>query len=425
LPSIPANELAQEILDSCLNDGTWPARTLDALIERALDDDDEFLARAATRALFGIVIERLGDLFEPSLCDVYARLFSHVISRALPEYDADDLVLRYGRVRQVRRFLGGEVRRVFVLSRVTLGADIAVTSMALAAAKQRFPDAEILFVGPVKNAEMFAADPQVTALTVMYGRSNLLRERLAAAAELQVAVDEQGAIVIDPDSRLTQLGLIPICDDSRYFFFESRAFGGGLTASLPELTAEWLGEVFDVEGVHPYVAPPKQEKLADITVSLGVGENATKRIDDEFEYEVLTALLRQNRSVLLDRGPGGEEAARVDALVRRLGGHALLMVHDGSYASFASHISQSKLYVGYDSAGQHVAATAHIPLVSVFTGYACERMLSRWRPTGRTSHVVAVSDDDRSTALDRTLHAIGEAAEEAWATSRGRMSTST
>ena len=146
-----------------------------------------------------------------------------------------------------------------------------MTSVVLAAAKQRFPEAEILLVGPAKNAEMFAADPQVTAVTIMYARSNLLRERLAAAAELQVAVDEQGAIVIDPDSRLTQLGLIPICDDSRYFFFESRAFGGELTASLPELTAEWLAEVFDVENVQPYVAPPQQEKLAELTVSLGVG----------------------------------------------------------------------------------------------------------------------------------------------------------
>lgn len=425
MPSIAATELAQEVLDSCLNDGTWPARALDALIERALDNDDEFLARAATRALFGVVIERLGDLFEPSLCDVYARLFSHVISRALPEYDAEELVLRYGRVRQVRRFPGGQVRRVFVLSRVTLGADIAVTSVALAAAKRRFPEAETFLIGPAKNAEMFAADPDVTPLTVMYGRSNLLRERLAAAAEMQVAVDEQGVIVIDPDSRLTQLGLIPICDDSRYFFFESRAFGGELATTLPKLTAEWLAEVFDVEDVAPYVAPPKQEKIAEITVSFGVGENAKKRLDDEFEYEVLAALLRQNRPILLDRGAGGEEAARVDALVERLGAHALLLVHSGSYASFASHISQSKLYVGYDSAGQHVAAAEHIPLVSVFTGYACDRMLSRWRPPGRTSHVVAVSGNDRSSALDRTLHAIGEAAEEAWAMSKGRMSTST
>ena len=71
----------------------------------------------------------------------------------------------------------------------------------------------------------------------------------------------------------------------------------------------------------------------------------------------------------------------MDALVSKLGKPALLHVHDGSYASFASHIAQSSLYLGYDSAGQHVAAAAGVPLVSVFTGYVSERMFSRWRPS--------------------------------------------
>ncbi len=407
MASIPASELAREILEACLRDGTWPARALDDLIERALDEDDPFVAMAATRALFGIVIEQLGDLFEPALCDVYARLFAHVISRTLPEYNAGDLVVRYGRVRQIRRFPGGQVNRVFVLSRVTLGADVAVTSVVLAAAKQRFPEAEICLVGPAKNAELFAADPRITPIAVMYGRSSLLRDRLLAAAELQVAVDELGSIVIDPDSRLTQLGLIPICDDSRYFFFESRAYGGELRATLPQLAAEWLNEVFDVEHPSAYVAPAKQEKTAEITVSWGVGENGKKRVDDEFEYQVLAALLGKSRPVLLDRGAGGEEAARVDALVHRLGSPAHLCIHDGSYASFASHILQSRLYVGYDSAGQHVAAAGGVPLVSVFTGYSCDRMLSRWRPNTPSGYVVAVDQSNRSTALARTLEAIG------------------
>ena len=33
------------------------------------------------------------------------------------------------------------------------------------------------------------------------------------------------SIVIDPDSRLTQLGLLPICREEDYYFFESRSFG--------------------------------------------------------------------------------------------------------------------------------------------------------------------------------------------------------
>jgi hypothetical protein len=408
LASTPATELAQQILDSCLDYGTWPARSLDALVERALDEQDQFAARAATRALFGIVIERLGDLFEPSLCEIYARLFVHVISRVLPEYNAEDLLLRYRRVRQVRRFQGGDVQRVFVLSRVTLGADVAVTSVALAAAKQRFPDAEICLIGPAKNGEMFAADSRIAPIAVAYGRASLLRDRLLAAAELQVATDELSSIVIDPDSRLTQLGLIPICDDSRYYFFESRAFGGETDATLSQLTGEWLAEVFDIEPPQPYVAPPQQQRIADITVSWGVGDNENKRIDDQFEYAVLSRLLREGRPILLDRGDGGPEAARADAFAERLGSPANLHLHDGSYASFASHILQSDFYIGYDSAGQHVASSANVPLVSLFTGFPCNRMFARWRPIGDTSRVIRVDESSQCTALERALNAIAE-----------------
>jgi ADP-heptose:LPS heptosyltransferase len=419
LASTPANELAREILDSCLKDGTWPTRVLDDLIERALDEEEQFTAIAATRALFGIVIEQLGDLFEPSLCDVYARLFSHVIARALPEYNASELALRYRRIRQIRPFPGGEVQRVFVLSRITLGADVAVTSVALAAAKQRFPDAEICLVGPEKNAAMFAGDPRIVPISVGYGRGSLLRERLLAAAELHIAVDEFGSIVIDPDSRLTQLGLIPICDDARYYFFESRAFGGAMDNTLPELTSQWLTEVFDVDAYRPYAAPVREERLADITVSLGVGENAEKRIGDEFEEAVLKKLLGYGCPVLLDRGAGGEEAARVNALAEKLGHPSLLQLHDGSYAAFASHILQGKLHVGYDSAGQHVAAAADVPQVSVFSGYTGERMLARWRPYSKQARVVATGVNNVDV-LPQTLSAIEAAvAEGRWGVQTG------
>jgi len=412
LASIPANELAREVLDACLQEGTWPTRALDDLIERALDEDDLFRATAATRALFAILIERLGDLFEPALCDIYARLFAHVISRALPEYDAAALLTRYRRVRQVRKFQGGEVLRVFVLSRVTLGADVAVTSVALSAAKERFPDAEICLVGPEKNAELFSADPRIVPVSLLYGRSSLLRERLLAAAELLVAVDEPNSIVIDPDSRLTQLGLLPLGDDdARYYFFESRAYGGELEVSLPRLTAEWLGEVFDTPHAKAYVAPPRQPRIADVTVSWGVGDNEQKRVNGDFEYDILAALLGKGRQVLIDRGGGGEEADRIDRVVRRLGAPPNLHVHNGSYASFASHISQSRLYVGYDSAGQHVAAASGVPLISVFKGYACPRMLSRWKPDSPDAHVIVVKESDTpNDVLNATLHAISEAA---------------
>lgn len=397
------------MLDACLEDGTWPARSLEDLIERALDEDDPFVSGAASRALFSIVIERLGDLFEPSLCEVYARLFSHVIARALPEYNSRDLLTRYNRIRQPKRFQGGDIQRVFVLSRVTLGADAAITSVPLAMAKARFPGAEICLVGPEKNSELFAADSQIKPIAVAYDRSSSLRERLLAAAELKATVDEPGTIVIDPDSRLTQLGLIPICDDARYFYFESRAFGGARTCTLSQLIAEWLEGAFDTSRFNPYVAPPEQPYLGDITVSLGVGENANKRLSDDFELAALRSLVASGRNVVLDRGAGGEEAERATAISHKLNDPANLHLHDGTYAAFASRIVQSKLYVGYDSAGQHVAAAANVPLVSVFAGYVCERMFQRWRPTTKDSHVVAVKNDSRQQSVPIALKAIAEA----------------
>lgn len=412
MATIPANELALEVLDACLRDGTWPARSLEDLIERALDEDDPFVATTANRALFSIIIERLGDLFEPSLCDVYARLFSHVIARTLPDYDARDLLVRYNRIRQPKRFPGGDIHRVFVLSRVTLGADVAVTSVALAMAKERFPEAEICLVGPEKNAQLFAGDPRIKPVPVTYGRSSLLRERLLAAAELKGAIDETGTIVIDPDSRLTQLGLIPVCDDSRYFFFESRAYGGTADSSLSQLISEWLSDTFDIAPFRPYVAPVLSPAIADVTVSLGVGDNATKRLSDDFEIAAVKSLVSHGYRVLIDLGAGGEEAQRVSTVAQILGTPANLQLHSGTYASFASQIIQSQLYVGYDSAGQHVASAAGVPLVSIFAGYACQRMFHRWRPTGLNARVIAAPDEDSAASERKALAAIAEAAEE-------------
>lgn len=437
MPSISANELAQQVLETCLADYTWPQRALDALLERALGRDP-VEASDASRAFFSIVIERLADLFEPALCDVYTRLFAHVIARALPQFNASELAHRHRRIALVRRYRGGDVERVYVLSRITLGADIAVTSVMLDAMKRRFPDAEICFVGPSKNAELFLDDPCILPISVQYGRSALLLDRLIAARELEDILTDPASLVIDPDSRLTQLGLIPVCDDARYFFFESRAYGGDSLDPLPRLASQWLLETFGVEG-RPFLAPERlnedeseageeEDEAGDevrdrepstqpaaITVNLGVGENREKRLGDEFEQRVLNRLAAFDRPILIDRGAGLEEGARINRHVAHLmaqtGKPHLVRTHDGPFASFARHIVESRFYFGYDSAGQHAAAAAGVPLVSVFAGYVSDRMFARWRPTG-FGHIGVVkveSSDDPAAVWQRTEAAINAA----------------
>ncbi len=363
-----AEQLAQDLLAHCLDTRPWPEHLLADLV-----------ASGGDRELFRIVVERLADLFEPSLCGVYAELFSQVIARRTGLH-AQHLTARYERIRR-QRILDRDpesIDNVFVLSRVTLGADVAVTSVILDAAKQRFPNAAIWFTGPKKSWELFAADSRLRHLPIAYGRGGSIDDRLSVWPQLREAVCLPRSLIIDPDSRLTQLGLLPICQEEDYYLFESRAYGADGSDSLAALTQRWVAETFGVAQARPFISAGLDAASFATTASFGVGENPSKRVADGFEEELLRRL---PRPLLIDKGAGGEEAERVERAVIKVGGDGIVM-WDGSFAGFAAHIQRSRLYVGYDSAGGHVAAACGIPMISIFAGAVSERMFQRWRPTG-------------------------------------------
>ena len=402
MASTSPSALAHELLGYCLRGERWPGGLLDSLLDAEGSD-----------ALVRIVAERLADLFEPRLVDGYAELFSDAIARVLPEFTSQQLRERYQRVRRPRKFAGNtdRVTSVFILSRVTLGADVAITSVLMDAAKRRFPGARLMLAGSRKAWELFAGDPRVGHAPLSPVRTGGLRERLAGWREWRGLLSQPGSIVIDPDSRLTQLGLLPVCPEENYYFFESRSFGGEGDDALSMLASRWAAETFGVEGSAPYIAPagglavPPRPRIA---VSLGVGENPAKRIADPFEARLLAHLATRGAFLFIDKGPGGEEAGRVEraAAAARLPVEGVEMFQ-GSFADFASIIARSDLYVGYDSAGQHVAAACGVPLVSVFAGFASQRMFARWKPTGRGRiEVVRVEDPDPARVLERTAHAL-------------------
>jgi ADP-heptose:LPS heptosyltransferase len=349
--------------------------------------------------LFGILAEGLADRFEPSLCDAYARLFAQAIAYTREGYPQALMVGRYERVRTVRGS-GGKPHRIFVLSRVTLGADIAVTSVLLSAAKRRFPHADLVLVGPKKNHELFAADPRIRHAALEYRRGGL-RERLSVWDELTGILNDPFALVLDPDSRLTQLGLLPVTSWERYHLFESRAYGGDSKRPLPDLAAEWCEKTLGVPGSKPYVAlGAGPRRGSHIAVSLGVGDNPAKRLPDPFEEELLKLLAATGRPIVVDKGAGAEEAERVERAVKRSGADATYW--EGSFAGFASIVSGAALFAGYDSAGQHLAAACGVPLISVFAGSPTPRFFDRWRPAG---HVIRVDRPD----VPGTLARVGEA----------------
>ena len=314
---------------------------------------------------FRVLIESLADSFDPAQSAAY-----------------DALMAAWGLRRGVATTaIPADVETVYVLSRVTLGADIKITSMMLEAAKSRFPGARVVFVAGRKSIELFEADTRLEFLEAVYPRSGPVSSRIAFGQALRERLTAPNSIVIDPDSRMTQLGLIPVCDPDRYFHFPSRTEGTARD-NLSTLTLQWLARTFGVTG-RAYVAP-KAVPLSCVrpcaAVSLGVGENESKRVLRDFEARLIRLLGERYRTICVDRGAGGEEERRVTRAVEASGVADRVLFWEGSFAGFVSIVSQSDLYAGYDSAGQHAAAAASVPFVSVFAGAPSKVFQSRWAP---------------------------------------------
>ena len=120
-------------------------------------------------------------------------------------------------------------------------------------------------------------------------------------------------------------------------------------------------------------------------------------------------LAATGRPILADLGAGGEEEARIrNAIAAAAPSSKRVSVWNGSFANFASSIAASRLYVGYDSSGQHAAAVFGIPRLTIFAGYPNERFLARWRPDGPgPSHAIQTSSPgDALRAVQASLNAL-------------------
>ena len=342
-----------------------------------------FLGEQHPAEFFRIIVESLADSFDPDQVEAYEDLMRAWIPRT-----------PFGLVEMPKR-----IDTVYVLSRVTLGADIKITSIVLDAMKRNFPNANILLVGGRKSAELFAGDPRIGHIEADYPRSGPVSARIQFAHKLRSRLDAPNYILLDPDSRMTQLGLVPVCDPERWIHFPSRAAIGA--DNLSELTNQWLELSFDHLG-YAYIAPARVEIEGDApraAISFGVGENESKRIVGDFEAQAIRALAQKYRTLWIDRGVGGDEARRVTAAVEASGCAERVRFWEGSFAGFASIISQCDFYLGYDSAGQHAAAALGVPLMTIFKGAPSARFRQRWAPAGPGRIDVIDADALTSTAI--------------------------
>jgi ADP-heptose:LPS heptosyltransferase len=417
-------------------------------------DPDQSIARCGVKTLFTSLIERLNDSFDPDACDLYNRIIAQVIEyyrclpgggnldRALSSFglrNEADLLNRKTRIDNLKNKVpniksGVALKKALFLSRVTIGADVALTSVMIAKLWEMQPGAEIVLLGSSKLRELFGGDPRVRVRDVKYERTGDLLSRLSSWIELVAAVEDERKScnpdqfwLIDPDSRLTQLGMLPLLkDESNYFFFESRSFRRAGAKQLGHLASCWMNETFGMQGQgFPFVSLPREhrefgrtmaEKLRHpssrskiISISLGVGGNPGKRLADSFEEELIGKLLEDSQ-LILDKGASPEEHDQINRIIEKMRAHgktvievnahnssemmqqerirADLLTWDGGIGAFAGLIAASDRYLGYDSAGQHIAAALGIPTLAIFVDSNSETFTERWRPYGRRAIAV-------------------------------------
>jgi len=481
-----AKQLVTEFLTAYRGNGSYLRDHLARLVELAISEDN-IVAEAASRAVFTSLVERLADSFEPEAGTLYNRVFAQVIQqcRADPRGEhLDDRLIEFGLRSEEDLIARAETLRlapdladlnaqsarlqlVIVLSRVTLGADVAITSVILERIKSSYPQAEIVLVGSNKAAQLFGGDRRVRFREIVYRRGGAIFARLQTWVQLLDCVREltRGLnpgeyLIIDPDSRLTQLGLLPLeqerlanpSDGPGYWFFPSRDYGSSTSRTLGELTSAWLDDVLresakayprvslsqdDIQTGRMLINPMKRGSQPVIAMNFGVGENQSKRVGGDFEESLVGHLIQKGNRIVLDKGAGEDEIRRMDAIIAQatsverdgrrvkaieIGEQALrdgpvvadaeILVWNGRIGLLAALIAESDLYIGYDSAGQHIAAALGVPCIDVFAGYSSPRMMDRWRPTGEAAICVVPVDELRrenpSEVMAKVLHHAGE-----------------
>jgi ADP-heptose:LPS heptosyltransferase len=361
-------------------------------------------------------------------------------------YSRKDLLERIKTIRLDAKSISRhqKIKKILLLSRVTIGADVAVTSVIIQRLASLYPEAEMVLIGGGKLHEIYGGNPRIRLQNAEYERMGGLLERLSNWQLVLNIIQHELAscpidntILVDPDSRLSQLGVLPTISPDHCYFLDSRsAVSFAENMSMAQLTNAWLDKVTGiVDFRYPKVwllQDPLQKaiELIDrvkqngarrvITINFGVGGNPRKKVGRLLEQELLLTLLKEPRTVIvLDKGFGEKERQYSNSLLSDVKSNGHNVVDTILPAEFSSNISSGVIglqtqigeiaaiiakcdeYIGYDSACQHIAAALQTPCLTIFAGSNNMRFIRRWRAYGasrcRLVHVDTLSDP---TAID-------------------------
>jgi hypothetical protein len=267
------------------------------LCEMATTFAEPELNSVAASSLFEIIVERLCDDFDVFPHQLYSRVMCEVVSysrkitggetldRQLARFGIHSFEQLYKRANlvQTKKYhydASHKPKRVVLLSRVTIGADVAILSVMVQRLLRIFPQTEIVVIGSPKLAGLFGGNPRLRVRPLEYCRHGGLFERFASwLAALEILADESppdhedNVLIIDPDSRISQLGVLPLTQKDNYLFFNSRnPTSVSANACMAELANQWVDDVF---GVRDFCYPTLW--IPDPTLAQAAGKIANLR----------------------------------------------------------------------------------------------------------------------------------------------------
>lgn len=434
-----ARKISRFFIHQAGDNQTPDMRSLDLLCEMALHEDDVSVRQAAVFAIYKDIIEYLCDDFSSWGVELCNRVLLHLITFIRTrvqgaELDAlltmlgflhpGQLLARYRQLQNREPLTSAgraKIKKIIFLSRVTVGADVAMTSVLVRRFARSMPAAEIIVFGPRHIPEIFAGpSPRVSWGKFFYRKDGGLAERLAGWTSLyRLLKSERNSraadqvILVDPDSRLSQLGLLPLFDRPQYCYFPSRIDRPDDSLHLSQLANRWADDILAEEiylGPEISIRPIYLEKtkkllrtlppsVRKIVVNFGVGNDQRKRLPDPFEECLLERLLGDPDVLLiLDTGYHLEEKMRADGLMKKMEDlsfrtcsltektmdtiplpfHHGLVCFQGGIGPLSALIDQADVFFGYDSCCQHLAAARGTRAVICFAGAPNRRFFARW-----------------------------------------------
>ena len=469
-PDALAGDMASSFMEQASGGHEVILEYIDLLCEIAASDEPR-LSQPAISALYGTIIEGLSDSFSSSgvtTCNlVLTRILSFVRTRpqgketnhllnSLGFSLTEELLSRYDKLRRINPIpesVKKKVGKIIILSRATIGADVAITSIIVHRAHSSFPNAELVLIAPKGIKDIFEGISRVRFVELPYERHGTFFDRTTGWPRLHQIVQQehQGVepdeiLIFDPDTRFSQLGLLPLAPVKNTCYFSSRVtISDGTNPSLSKLTNQWLDKLLgekhftppkiSLPAVHLKNAGAALQHIRKagcdfiIAINFGIGKNIKKRIPDPFEKELLPALLKEkNTLIFLDSGAGRPEglkkmrallaAAKTQSIPtdfiteNKLSSFKAGFSHGvvgfkGSVGATGAIINESDGFIGYDSMCQHLAAATRTPSVIVFAGAPTPRFLARWRP-GNSDSVTIIPVNNAQSLTPKEISGLVE-----------------